>query len=293
MECDTTNDCSTNLIPNICSESQFVKWQETRTWLRSKRLSDGYSIGITCIACSTIGSLSNCMSTTERVSISQEWLKGITARNSKKLHDKMQEHERSFAHESSMKELKLRASKPTEESSRKATTVWHEQNSAKIEVTSRICRTAYTIAWKHLAFRVHPDIVELQEMNGLDVGNMLFSHHACGNIIKFIASDMSTKLLRYVLKNDVPFALMLDESTTISNKTALIVYIRMLDPEGRQKSFGIHYHHHHRFNVCVCKFARVGRCPKIPLYSFMLKPRCSASESCLLKIIEILSFLII
>jgi len=65
------------------------------------------------------------------------------------------------------------------------------------------------------------------------VGSMLFSHQACGNIIKYIASAMSKKLLQYLIKNDAPFSLMMDEATTMSNKTALIIYGRMLDPEGR------------------------------------------------------------
>lgn len=185
------------------------------------------------------------MSTNQRISISNEWLKGITARNRKKLHDKMQEHEKSRAHECSIQELKLRSINQIEKSSRKATTVWHEQNAAKIDVTSRIFRTAYTIAWKHLAFRTHRDILELQKQNGLEVGSMLFSHHACANIIKSISSVMSKKLLQYLITNDTPFSLMMDESTTMSNKTALIIYIRILDPKGRNQS------HAHTHNVTI------------------------------------------
>jgi hypothetical protein len=59
------------------------------------------------------------MSSKERISISREWLKGITATNSKKLHDKMQEHQKSYAHGSSIAELKLRSRELIEESSKK------------------------------------------------------------------------------------------------------------------------------------------------------------------------------
>lgn len=232
---DTENSLDVNLVPSVCTERQFCNWKETRPWLSAirLRLSDDKSvIGITCTTCATVGSLSNCMSTKERIGVSREWLNGITARNSKKLHDKMQEHEKSSAHECSVAEVKLRSTKTIEQSSKKATTVWHEQNATKIQVTCRIFRTAYTIAWKHLSFRVHRDIIELQQQNGLELGNMLFSHHACSNIITFIASDMSKKLLQYLIHTDAPFSLMMDESTTMSNKTALIIYIRMLNPEG-------------------------------------------------------------
>jgi len=233
MQFDEIHESTADLVPNVCTQSQFSDWKKTRPWLSAKRLNDGFTVGIICTTCSTVGSLSNCMSSKERISISREWLKGITATNSKKLHDKMQEHQKSYAHGSSIAELKLRSRELIEESSKKATTVWHEQNAAKIEVTCRIFRTAYTIAWKHLSFRVHRNIVQLQEKNGLDVGSMLFSHQACGNIIKYIASAMSKKLLQYLVKNDAPFSLMIDEATTMSNKTALTIYGRILNPESR------------------------------------------------------------
>lgn len=229
---DIADDNSTDLFPNVCSTSQFRKWKETRPWISAKRLNNSTTIGITCTTCSAVGSLSHCMSTKERISISEEWMKGITARNSKKLHDKMTDHEKTHAHEFCVQEVKLRSKKHIEESTKKAQSVWHERNAQKIEVTARIFRTAYTIAWKHLAFNVHRNIVELQGQNGLDMGSMLFSHHACCNIIKFIASDMSKKLVQFLLMNDVPFSLMMDESTTMSNKTALIIYIRMLNTAG-------------------------------------------------------------
>lgn len=48
---------------------------------------------------------------------------------------------------------------------------------------------------------------------------------------------MSKKLQQYLVKSDTLFSLMLDESMTKSNKTGLIIYIQMLDPEGKEKCF--------------------------------------------------------
>jgi hypothetical protein len=42
------------------------------------------------------------------------------------------------------------------------------------------------------------------------------------------------KITKFILGSSALFSLMMDESTTVSNRTALIVYIRTLDPRGMQ-----------------------------------------------------------
>ena len=82
-------------------------------------------------------------------------LTGITARNRKKLHDKMSDHQKSQAHKNCAKELDIRSAKLIEESNKKAGNIWRERNSARIQNTARVFRTVYVVAWKHLSFRVH------------------------------------------------------------------------------------------------------------------------------------------
>jgi len=64
-------------------------------------------MGVTYKTCTAVGSLAKCSSTSQRLSVSDGWLRGITACNSKKLHDKMSDHERSKAHESCTEAMSL------------------------------------------------------------------------------------------------------------------------------------------------------------------------------------------
>ena len=100
-----------DIFPTVCQLSQFKNWKVNRSWLIAKRLNKTENItGVTCKTCTEIGSLSNCLSTEERISVSVEWLNGVTAKNSKKLHDKLRQHEQSKAHLSCIQEVKDRAS---------------------------------------------------------------------------------------------------------------------------------------------------------------------------------------
>ena len=144
----------------------------------------------------------------------------------------MSDHEKSKAHVSCSEELRIRSARVIEEACKKANTVWNEQHSTRIQNTARMFRTVYLIAWKHLSFRVSSHLVNLQQQNGVDMGSMLFSHQSCSNILRFVASKMSSRLTQFIINSDAPFSILMGESTTISNKTALIIYIRIVDPSG-------------------------------------------------------------
>jgi len=53
----------------------------------------------------------------------------------------------------------------------------------------------------------------------------MFSQQSCSNIIHFIAVEMRQRLVTYVLNSDCLFSTMMDESTTMANETALVVYL--------------------------------------------------------------------
>lgn len=52
-------------------------------------------------------------------------------------------------------------------------------------------------------------------------------------MIEFIANSMRQRLLQFVIQSNEPFSLLMDESTTMANETALIVYLRTIDPTGK------------------------------------------------------------
>jgi len=56
---------------------------------------------------------------------------------------------------------------------------------------------------------------------------MLYSHHSCANILKHIAQEMKTKLNNYIKASVHPFSIMIDETTTLSTKSVLVIFIRI------------------------------------------------------------------
>ena len=56
---------------------------------------------------------------------------------------------------------------------------------------------------------------------------MLYSHHLCSKILKHIAQEMKTELNNYIKESSHPFSVMIDETTTSSTKSALIIFIRI------------------------------------------------------------------
>ncbi|XP_065671985.1 E3 SUMO-protein ligase KIAA1586-like [Hydra vulgaris] len=75
------------------------------------------------------------------------------------------------------------------------------------------------------------ELILLQVENGLDMGRILQSDHACADIVYHISNEMRTKLVKYILYNDNKVGFMIDESTTMSKKSALSICLRVKIPE--------------------------------------------------------------
>lgn len=97
-----------------------------------------------------------------------------------------------------------------------------------IDVTEKVFRTAYECATSHLSFHEYSRLIDLQSVNGLDCGQMLYSHKSCGSIIEHIAQEMRKEIVKHLISSEPKFSIMIDESTNVSNTQNLIVYIRMV-----------------------------------------------------------------
>lgn len=93
-------------------------------------------------------------------------------------------------------------------------------------VTEKIFRVAYNIAKMNRPYTDLPDHIDCYTQNGVNMSNLLHTDKACANIINSIASDMRTQLTKSVTDSDSKISLLIDESTTISNKTALVIHLR-------------------------------------------------------------------
>ena len=92
--------------------------------------------------------------------------------------------------------------------------------------TARVLRTAYEVAKSSNSFKQFPKLIEMQRLNGLDMGTNLYSEKACPSIIRFIAKEMKSTMIQYIKTNSLPFSIMVDESTTAANTTGLTMDIR-------------------------------------------------------------------
>jgi len=101
-----------------------------------------------------------------------------------------------------------------------------DQQSANFVATSNIVRTAYYIVKSDRPFTDHPDLIDLQKLNGVKVGRVLHSNVNCVDIVEHIVSDMRCKIVKCIVDGKVPFSVMVDESTSLSQKSCIVVLLR-------------------------------------------------------------------
>lgn len=135
------------------------------------------------------------------------------------LRKKIWEHKNSHAHKSAADLQLNRAAKSIHEAAARHT----EQVQ---EVTCRVFRTAYFVAQSDRPYTDHPNLISLQQCNGLDLGRVLHSNVVCSDIIDHIASDMRVNLVEAILSKKCHIAVLIDESTSLGKLSCLIVYVR-------------------------------------------------------------------
>jgi hypothetical protein len=96
------------------------------------------------------------------------------------------------------------------------------------EVTAKIFRTNYKVAKSNQSFNNFQMEIDLQELNGVDMGRILYSTNACINIINHISKEITNILFRKIISFKSKISLIIDEATTLSQKSTLILYIRVL-----------------------------------------------------------------
>ena len=98
--------------------------------------------------------------------------------------------------------------------------------SRALATTARCFRTVYKMAKTGKPFTDYPDSVELKELNGVDMGRVLHSNVVAKDIASFISRQLKTTTLKQLLESDGYFSVLLDEPTSLSVKSTVIIYIR-------------------------------------------------------------------
>jgi len=92
--------------------------------------------------------------------------------------------------------------------------------------TEYVFRTAYFISKYNRPYDDHQKLIELQKANGVHLGSTLHSRYSSTSIVSHIASKMRERIVKNIIDNGSKLAVLIDESTTLSSATSMIVYIK-------------------------------------------------------------------
>lgn len=94
------------------------------------------------------------------------------------------------------------------------------------DTTQKVFRSAYYISKYNRPYDDHSKLIELQQLNGLDMGTTLHSRYSSTNIISHIADKMKTKIVQNIIATSSKISILIDESTTVSSLSGMVVYVK-------------------------------------------------------------------
>ncbi|KAJ8872858.1 hypothetical protein PR048_026474 [Dryococelus australis] len=92
--------------------------------------------------------------------------------------------------------------------------------------TKAIYKSAYYIAKNDRPYSDHFGFLELQQLNGVDIGVGLHSRYSAVEIIDHILKEMKCKIIRQILEISGKLSIIFDESTSLGATSTLIVYLK-------------------------------------------------------------------
>jgi hypothetical protein len=217
-----TSDSNPTKSPSVWTPAQFKKWTEKHPWIEIGPVTGK-------VGCSTCSRARLLVTTSQGVHLSDSWVNyKIEAATARKLKEKIYKHVQSAAHKEA--ENVQRA-----QNEGRLECIIVDQTSRLFSETIRIFRTAYAVAKNDLPFTVHGKLVELQRLNGVEVGRIHRSDHSCAAIIKSISTLMRKSLSLQLVENVRFVSLMLDEATLFKT-SVVILYLRGCLPGTRDFS---------------------------------------------------------
>ena len=135
------------------------------------------------------------------------------------LRKKIFEHQNSATHQSAQAILRERDKESIEKTIAK-------MSDDERELTCRAFRTAYYLAKNDRPFVDYQSLLELQERNGANMGAGLRSRYSATEIVEHIAQQMTKRACQKIIETGGHIAVLVDESTTVNNKSTLIVFLK-------------------------------------------------------------------
>lgn len=209
-------------IPECWTVDQANYFQKENEWL----VIQSHKLG--CQTCRSVKNLA--LLASQGIRLSSEWREcsikpfGSTKNQQQTaLRKKISEHKLSQAHQRAATLL-------TEGESNIMPNALAAQQSEHYETTCRVFRTVYNQVKQMRPFTDLQSNIDVQKLNGLNMGRILHSNVTCAKIANHLADAMRSRLIQEIVKNKCPVSILIDESTTVSQKTTLIIYLRTVFP---------------------------------------------------------------
>ena len=213
--------------PDCWTYNQYHYFKTENDWLcvTNKQLK--------CSVCAHVRSL-NCYKT-QGLSLASEWIAGTVSsygdtrsKQQASLRKKISLHKDSEGHKRAALIMK----------DAKNDVLSHTVAKQQIQLndtTARVFRTVYKQVKLNRPFLDFETEIDVQILNGIDMGRILHSNVSCSNIANHICAEMLKTVCAAIVERKAKFAILVDESTTISKLATLIIYIRTslheTDPE--------------------------------------------------------------
>ena len=97
--------------------------------------------------------------------------------------------------------------------------------------TCRVFNTVYSLAKRCRPFSDVEDEIELQIRNGVDMGVGLHSRKTAVKIVDHIAKDIKNEVFTKIIEQNLKICVIVDEASTISNKPAVIIFLKIEDSD--------------------------------------------------------------
>lgn len=209
---ESTSLACSQLYPKVCrNPEQFKAWQKSRPWL----IMNAETGLVQCKTCAEIKRLG--LHSERGQHHEPAFVYGnVVAKSAKVLLKKIDKHRDCAAHIKCAELIKEKVSGCIENAMDNADLKFIERNKNNIDTTIKVFRTAYECAKSHLSFKEHSRLIDLQSLNGVHCGNVLYSHMSCSNIISHISDCMLKKVVDYIVKTKAKFSIMIDESISVA-----------------------------------------------------------------------------
>ncbi|CAM2102663.1 unnamed protein product [Caretta caretta] len=130
---------------------------------------------------------------------------------------KINEHKKSAAHMEAEK-IQAMAKKET------LLNLHAKSEEAAFETTACVFRTAYYIVKTNRPLSDHKILIDLQQINGIEMGHLLHSRTVCVDIINHIATEMKKRIVNKIINNKAKRTVLVDESATLPGNSTLIIF---------------------------------------------------------------------